>query len=79
MGWAQLIFFWLNQNRENLRYIGANRSRNERETGRIAGKTLPPMGYELVDWEMSRGRMVRVFIDKPRVVLKGSMSTIARA
>ena len=28
-------------------------------------KTLPPMGYELVDWEMSRGRMVRVFIDKP--------------
>jgi len=26
--------------------------------------TLPPMGYELVDWEMSRGRMVRVFIDK---------------
>jgi len=29
-------------------------------------KTLPPMGYELVDCEMSaRGRLVRVFIDKP--------------
>jgi ribosome maturation factor RimP len=31
----------------------------------LLAKTLPPMGYELVDWEMSRGRMVRVFIDKP--------------
>jgi len=29
-------------------------------------KTLPSMGYELVDCEMSaRGRLVRVFIDKP--------------
>ena len=29
-------------------------------------KTLPPMGYELVDWESSpKGRLVRVFIDKP--------------
>ena len=29
-------------------------------------KTLPPMGYELVDWEMSpKGRLVRVFIDRP--------------
>src|SRR5512132_534590 len=29
-------------------------------------KTLPPMGYELVDWESSpRSRLVRVFIDKP--------------
>ena len=28
-------------------------------------KTLPSMGYELVDWESSpRGRLVRVFIDK---------------
>nr|AKQ70959.1 ribosome maturation protein RimP [bacterium enrichment culture] len=32
-------------------------------------KTLPPMGYELVDWEMSPGgRLVRVFIDKPNGV-----------
>ena len=33
--------------------------------GELLAKTLPPMGYDLVDWEMSRGRMVRVFIDKP--------------
>ena len=32
--------------------------------GELLAKTLPPMGYELVDWEMSRGRMLRVFIDK---------------
>ena len=31
--------------------------------------TLPPMGYELVDWEMSpKGRYMRVFIDKPNGV-----------
>ncbi len=33
--------------------------------GELLAKTLPPMGYELVDWEMSRGRMLRVFIDNP--------------
>jgi len=32
--------------------------------GELLATTLPPMGYELVDWEMSRGRMLRVFIDK---------------
>ena len=32
-------------------------------------RTLPPMGYELVDWEQSpKGRYVRVFIDKPKGV-----------
>ena len=32
----------------------------------VLEKTLPVMGYELVDWESSpRGRLVRVFIDKP--------------
>jgi ribosome maturation factor RimP len=31
----------------------------------LLARTLPPMGYELVDWELSRGRMLRVFIDKP--------------
>jgi len=36
--------------------------------GELLALTLPPMGYELVDWEMSRGRMVRVFIDKPMIV-----------
>jgi ribosome maturation factor RimP len=34
--------------------------------GELLETTLPPMGYELVDWELSgRGRLVRVFIDKP--------------
>jgi ribosome maturation factor RimP len=33
--------------------------------GELLEKTVPPMGYELVDWEMSpKGRLVRVFIDK---------------
>ena len=28
--------------------------------------TIPPLGYDLVDWEMSpKGRLVRIFIDKP--------------
>ena len=32
--------------------------------GELLERTLPPMGYELVDWEMSpKGRLVRVFID----------------
>lgn len=34
--------------------------------GELLETTLPPLGYELVDWETSaRGRLVRVFIDKP--------------
>jgi ribosome maturation factor RimP len=34
--------------------------------GELLERTLPPMGYELVDWESSPGgRLVRVFIDKP--------------
>ena len=37
--------------------------------GELLERTLPPMGYELVDWEMSpKGRYVRVFIDKPKGV-----------
>jgi ribosome maturation factor RimP len=32
----------------------------------ILETTIPPMGFELVDWEMQpRSRLVRVFIDKP--------------
>ena len=31
-------------------------------------RTLPPMGYELVDLERSRGGLLRVFIDKPQGV-----------
>jgi ribosome maturation factor RimP len=34
--------------------------------GELLERTVPPMGYELVDWETTpRGRLVRVFIDKP--------------
>ena len=58
MGWAQLIFFWLNA---KSRKIG---EKMNGKLGELLATTLPPMGYELVDWEMSRGRMVRVFIDK---------------
>ena len=55
MGWAQPIFFWRVGMAMNL--------------GELLEKTLPPMGYELVDWEMSpKGRLVRVFIDKPNGV-----------
>ena len=40
--------------------------------------TLPPLGYELVDWEMSpKGRLVRVFIDKPVMGNEGSGSGVS--
>ena len=54
MGWFQLIFFWF-----------CAKIQMNGKLGELLAKTLPPMGYELVDWEMSRGRMLRVFIDKP--------------
>jgi len=41
--------------------------------GELLEKTLPPMGYELVAWEMSgKGRMLRVFIDKQAAVHEGA-------
>jgi ribosome maturation factor RimP len=34
--------------------------------GDLLEATIPPMGFELVDWEMQpRAKLVRVFIDKP--------------
>src|SRR6478736_2742014 len=37
--------------------------------GGLLEQTVPAMGYELVDWDMSaRSRLVRVFIDKPNGV-----------
>jgi len=34
--------------------------------GELLERTVPALGYELVDWDMSaRSRLVRVFIDKP--------------
>jgi ribosome maturation factor RimP len=37
--------------------------------GELLESTIPPMGFELVDWEMQpRSKLVRVFIDKPKGV-----------
>ena len=56
MGWAQPIFF-------------SQTVCRAMNLGELLEKTLPPMGYELVDWETSpKGRYVRVFIDKPKGV-----------
>ena len=36
------------------------------DLGRLLENTVPALGYELVDWDMSaRSKLVRVFIDKP--------------
>jgi len=36
------------------------------KVGELLEKTLPPMGYELVEWDLSpRSGLLRVFIDKP--------------
>ena len=51
MGWAQPIFFWRSTMATNL--------------SELIARTVPSLGYELVDWEMSpKGRLVRVYIDK---------------
>jgi ribosome maturation factor RimP len=56
MGWAQPIFFW----RDDFR------RQETMDLAELLERTLPPMGYELVDWEGApKGRLVRVFIDKP--------------
>jgi ribosome maturation factor RimP len=57
MGWAQPIFFW----RDSFYMICMTTNVTE-----LLERTLPPLGYELVDWEGApKGRLVRVFIDKP--------------
>ena len=39
------------------------------QLGELLERTVPALGYELVDWDMSaRSRLVRVFIDKPNGV-----------
>ena len=41
-------------------------ARRELGLGELLEQTVPALGYELVDWDMSaRTRLVRVFIDKP--------------
>ena len=55
MGWAQPIFFWLSVSTMGL--------------GDLLERTVPALGYELVDFEMSpRTKQIRVFIDKPNGV-----------
>jgi ribosome maturation factor RimP len=42
-------------------------------------RTLPPMGYELVDCEQSpKGRYVRIFIDKPKGVSVEDCARVSR-
>ncbi len=63
MGWTQPIFFWSSDAR-------ASRPRGAKQVmdhlAALLERTVPPLGYELVDWEGTPGaRLVRVFIDKP--------------
>ena len=52
MGWAQPIFFLATRTMATM-------------LSDLIARTVPALGYELVDWEVSpKGRMVRVFIDK---------------
>ena len=61
MGWGQPIFFWSLDT--GWQVEGAV------SLGELLEQTVPAMGYELVDWDMSaRSRLVRVFIDKPNGV-----------
>jgi ribosome maturation factor RimP len=47
--------------------------------GELLEKTLPPLGFELVDWEISpKGRYVRVFIDKPKGVNVEDCARVSR-
>jgi len=56
MGWTQPIFFCCTR-------FTVPDAMNLAE---LLERTLPALGYELVDWEMSpRSGLVRVFIDKP--------------
>jgi len=59
MGWAQPIFFW------DCRFVGLS-GRVNTSIGELLQRTLPALGYELVDVDISaRSKLVRVFIDKP--------------
>jgi ribosome maturation factor RimP len=62
MGWAQPIFF--------CRIACAKVTRiDSNPLAELLDRTLVPMGYELVDVEISpKGRTIRLFIDKPNGV-----------
>src|SRR5512139_3116243 len=61
MGWAQPIFFC----RSRRRPPPAETAPEHLELNALLERTLPALGYELVDLELSpKGRLVRIFIDK---------------
>src|SRR5512138_2840880 len=63
MGWGSPFFFG------HARYDGFRAAISGMKLGELLERTVPPLGYELVDWETSPGgRLVRVFIDKPNGV-----------
>ena len=37
--------------------------------GELLEKTVPALGYELVDWEFATNRLLRIFIDTPKGVV----------
>lgn len=62
MGWAQPIFFCSSR-------MDAVAGNQQADFAQVLERTLSPMGFELVDWEMSpRGRTIRVYIDCPKGV-----------
>jgi len=62
MGWAQPIFFCSSR-------TDAVAGNQQADLAKFLERTLAPMGFELVDWEMSpRGRTIKVFIDCPKGV-----------
>jgi len=62
MGWAQPIFFCSNR-------TDAVAGNQQTDFAQVLERTLAPMGFELVDWEMSpRGRTIKVYIDCPKGV-----------
>ena len=61
MGWAQPIFFC----RCRRRPLAAETAPEDLDLNALLERTLPALGYELVDLELSpKGRLVRIFIDK---------------
>jgi ribosome maturation factor RimP len=64
MGWAQPIFFSAGR-LHDFGFTLKERVTRGATLGQLLEATIPPMGFELVDWELQpRARLVRVFIDK---------------
>jgi ribosome maturation factor RimP len=68
VGWAQPIFFCF-AGCVDAKARPERTRRNEVKLTELLERTLPSLGFELVDLELSpKGRQVRVFIDKPEGV-----------